>query len=207
MPPRTCPLAAFAAVLAFSAFFLLSAAAFLSLPSLMAAWRAALRASGRWVLLSLITSSEAPTMARWCLTVRRVRFFATSCRRDHVSPRNIPHLVDVVQDSKQRKITGNLRKPNEFDDRGGRLYEPRRYPSYAFFGRASSMLFCEDSCVEGKVTRFCHSGNGRSCCRLERRACPEYWRNCQHIRRLADDIEVCLDEMRCKVWDLRTLPG
>ena len=115
MPPRTCPLAAFAAVLAFSAFFLLSAAAFLSLPSLMAAWRAALRASGRWVLLSLITSSEAPTMARWCLTVRRVRFFATSCRRDHVSHRNISHLVDVVQDSKRRKITGNLRKPNEFD--------------------------------------------------------------------------------------------
>src|SRR5271170_1952873 len=107
MPPRTCPLAAFAAVLAFSAFFLLSAAAFLSLPSVMAAWRAALRASGRWVLLSLITSSEAPTMARWCLTVRRVRFFATSCRRDHVSHRNISHLVDVVQDSKRRKIMGN----------------------------------------------------------------------------------------------------
>jgi len=55
-------------------------------------------------------------MARWCLTVRRVRFFATSCRRDHVSHRNISHVVDVVQDSKQRKITGNLRKPNEFDD-------------------------------------------------------------------------------------------
>jgi hypothetical protein len=86
MPPRTCPLAAFAAVLAFSAFFLLSAAAFLSLPSLMAAWRAALRASGRWVLLSLITSSEAPTMARWCLTVRRVRFFATSCRKRSREP-------------------------------------------------------------------------------------------------------------------------
>src|SRR5271163_1261366 len=76
---------------------------------------------------------------------------------------------------------GILRKPNELDDKEGHLYEPQRYPSYAFFGKASSMLFCEDSCAEGKVTRFCHSGNGRSCYRPEHRACPEYWRNCQHI--------------------------
>jgi hypothetical protein len=60
----------------------------------MAAWRAALRASGRWVLLSLITSSEAPTMARWCLTVRRVRFFATSCTRDRMSHHSVSHLVE-----------------------------------------------------------------------------------------------------------------
>ena len=78
------PAADLAAVLAFSAFFLLSAAAFFSLPSLMAAARAALRASGRWDRRSLITSREAPTMARWCLTVRRVRFLATSCKEKRV---------------------------------------------------------------------------------------------------------------------------
>ena len=47
MPPLACPLAAPAAVLALSAFLLLSAAAFFSLPSLRAACRAAVRASGR----------------------------------------------------------------------------------------------------------------------------------------------------------------
>jgi len=73
------PDAVLEAVLAFSAFFLLSAVAFFSLPSLMAACRAAARASGRIVRRSLITSRDAPTMARWCLTVRRVLFFATSC--------------------------------------------------------------------------------------------------------------------------------
>lgn len=78
IPPRAWPWAVLAAVFAFSAFFLLSDAAFLSLASLMAAWRAAARASGRCDRRSLITSREAPTMARWCLTVLRVRFFATS---------------------------------------------------------------------------------------------------------------------------------
>ena len=37
--------------------------------------------------------------------------------RDRVSHRNISHLVDVVHDSKRQKITGNLRKPNDFDDK------------------------------------------------------------------------------------------
>ena len=73
------PLAALAAVLAFSIFFLLSAAAFFSLPSLMAWARAALRSAGLCARRSLMTSSEAPTMPRCCLTVRRVRFLATSC--------------------------------------------------------------------------------------------------------------------------------
>ena len=73
--------AALEAFFAFSDFFLASASAFFSLPSLMAAARAALRASGRWLRRSLITSREAPTIARWCLTVRRVRFLATSCWR------------------------------------------------------------------------------------------------------------------------------
>lgn len=74
-----CPRAAPAALFAFSCFFLLSAVAFFSLPALMASWRAAARASGRCDRRSLITSREAPTMPRCCLTVRRVRFLATSC--------------------------------------------------------------------------------------------------------------------------------
>jgi hypothetical protein len=81
IPPReTCPLAAPAALLAFSAFFLLSFADFLSLPSLIAACRAASRASGLCPRLSLMTSRDAPTMARCDLTVLLVRFFATSCK-------------------------------------------------------------------------------------------------------------------------------
>lgn len=79
------PLAAFAAVLALLAFFADSAADFFSLPDAMAALRAASRASGRCVRRSLITSSEAPTMARWLLTVRRERFLATSCSSAAVS--------------------------------------------------------------------------------------------------------------------------
>ena len=59
-----CPLAAFDALLAFSAFFLLSAAALFSFPSLIACVLAADRASGRIVLRSLMTSREAPTIAR-----------------------------------------------------------------------------------------------------------------------------------------------
>lgn len=73
-----CPLAAFAAVLAFSAFFLLSAAAFFSLPSLIAFSRASVLWLAPWERLSLMTSREAPTIPRCCLTVRRVRFFAIS---------------------------------------------------------------------------------------------------------------------------------
>jgi hypothetical protein len=79
IPPRTWPLAVPAALFAFSAFFLLSCAVFFSLPSLIAAWRAAARVSGLCARRSLMTSKEAPTMARCDLTVRRVRFFATSC--------------------------------------------------------------------------------------------------------------------------------
>ena len=77
-----CPLAAPAALFAFSCFFLLSAVAFFSFPALMASWRAAARASGRCDRRSLITSREAPTIPRCCLTVRRVRFLATSCYRE-----------------------------------------------------------------------------------------------------------------------------
>jgi hypothetical protein len=66
--PVAWPAADLAAVLAFSAFLTLWAAVRLSLPSLMAAWRAAERASGRCARRSLITSREAPTMARWDLT-------------------------------------------------------------------------------------------------------------------------------------------
>lgn len=76
----TAPVPPVVAVLAFSAFFLLSASVRFALPSVMAAWRAAARASGLCDRLSLITSRVAPTMPRCCLTVRRVRFLATSCR-------------------------------------------------------------------------------------------------------------------------------
>ena len=72
------PLAADAALLAFSAFFLLSAVAFFSLPFAMASLRAASRASGRWARRSLISSRGAPTMPRCCFTVRRVRFLEVS---------------------------------------------------------------------------------------------------------------------------------
>lgn len=84
---RVCPFAAPAALFAFSAFFFDSAAAFFSLASLTAALRAARRASGRWARRSLITSRDAPTMARWCLTVRRVRFLAISYPKSQSSAR------------------------------------------------------------------------------------------------------------------------
>src|SRR5436853_510059 len=61
------------------------------------------------------------------------------------------------------------------------LNEPQRYPSCAFFGRALSMLFCEGSCAAGKGIRFCHFGNERSCCHLERRACPRFSGCCQLV--------------------------
>lgn len=79
-----CPLAAPAALFAFSAFFLLSAVAFFSLPFAMASLRAASRASGRCERRSLISSSGAPTMPRCCFTVRRVRFLAISWKRKTV---------------------------------------------------------------------------------------------------------------------------
>lgn len=76
-----CPLAAPAALLAFSAFFLLSDVAFFSLPFAIASFRAASRASGRCERRSLMSSRGAPTMPRCCFTVRRVRFLESSCRR------------------------------------------------------------------------------------------------------------------------------
>ena len=77
--PVVCPAADFEAVLAFSAFFTLCAAARFSLPSFVACERAAARASGLMERRSLITSSEAPTTARWLLTWRRRRDLAASC--------------------------------------------------------------------------------------------------------------------------------
>ena len=74
------PLAAPAALFAFSAFFLLSAVAFFSFPFAIASLRAASRASGRCERRSLMSSRGAPTMPRCCFTVRRVRFFWVSCR-------------------------------------------------------------------------------------------------------------------------------
>ena len=74
-----CPLAAPAALFAFSAFFLLSAVAFFSFPFAMASLRAASRASGRCERRSLMSSIGAPTMPRCCFTVRRLRFLEVSC--------------------------------------------------------------------------------------------------------------------------------
>lgn len=86
LPPAPAPRvpAPLVAVLAFSAFFLLSAVALRSLPLAMASLRAASRASGRWARRSLISSRGAPTMPRCCFRVRRVRFLAASCLRGRV---------------------------------------------------------------------------------------------------------------------------
>jgi hypothetical protein len=93
-------------------------------------------------------------MARWCLTVRRVRFLATSywgrVRYGWLARAVLRERRDVVRD----KIV------------------PQRYPSCACVGRAWSRLFCEGSCAAGRGTRSCHSGSGRPCCRRGRRACP-----------------------------------
>lgn len=90
------PLEAEAAALAFSDFLAAASAAFFSLLSLMAWRRAAERASGRRERFSLISSREAPTMARWALTVRRVRFLAASC--SDVSHPSSCNASDIYQD-------------------------------------------------------------------------------------------------------------
>lgn len=78
----------------------------------MAAARAAERASGRWLRRSLITSREAPTMARWDLTVRRERFLATS------------YIGKAVSCCSWRFITSGYRML----DLGG-MDAPQRFPS------------------------------------------------------------------------------
>lgn len=45
---------------------------------LMACSLWALRTSGFWFLLAMISASDAPVMALWNFTARRVRFFVTS---------------------------------------------------------------------------------------------------------------------------------
>jgi len=151
------PDAALAALFAFSAFFLLSAVAFFSFPSLMAACLAAARASGRMDRRSLMTSRDAPTMARWCLTVRRVLFFATSC--GFGQQRHFTHDCLFAQ-----AVVPNLAQST--------VVIPQKYPFCAVVGTEQSRLFFEDSFAEEREIRFCHSGIGRSCCHHERRACP-----------------------------------
>lgn len=164
------PRAPAAALLAFSAFLADSEAAFFSLPSLMAAWRAAERASGRWARRSLITSSEAPTMARCCLTVRRVRFLATSwwgvsdltsCVEKHVARGSLAAERSVFTSSHSAQERSSLTDS-----------VPQRYPSCAASCRGWSTRSCEGSCAAGTETRSCRSGSGRSCCHHGCRACP-----------------------------------
>lgn len=92
-----CPRAAVAADLAFSAFFFDSAAAFFSLPSLTAWARAAARAAGAIDRFSLMTSREAPTIARWCLTVFRVRFLVTSSERPFLCIRRYKMVQAILR--------------------------------------------------------------------------------------------------------------
>ena len=143
------PRAPAAALLAFSAFLADSEAAFFSLPSLMAAWRAAERASGRCARRSLMTSREAPTMARWDLTWRRRRDLAASCGGcEHVMS-----FVDPVRSSSHGCV-------------------PQRYPFSSGDGTEQSMRSCGGSCAGGRETRTFRTGSGRSCCPSGRRACP-----------------------------------
>lgn len=51
---------------------------------LMACSLWALRTSGFWFLLAMISAKEAPVMALWNFTARRVRFFATSSCEKHM---------------------------------------------------------------------------------------------------------------------------
>jgi hypothetical protein len=147
--PVDWPAALLAAVLAFSAFFTLWAAVRFSLPSLMAAWRAAERASGRCARRSLMTSREAPTMARWDLTWRRRRDLAASCGGcEHVMS-----FVDPVRSSSRGCV-------------------PQRYPFSSGDGTEQSMRSCGGSCAGGRETRTFRTGSGRSCCPSGRRACP-----------------------------------
>ena len=138
-----------AAVLAFSAFFTLWAAVRFSLPSLMAAWRAAERASGRCARRSLMTSREAPTMARWDLTARRRLDLAASCG-------GCEHLM-------------SFECPVQSSSRG---CVPQRYPFSSCDGTEQSMRSCGGSCAGGRETRTFRTGSGRSCCPSGRRACP-----------------------------------
>lgn len=165
------PRAPAAAFLAFSAFLADSEAAFFSLPSLTAAARAAERASGRWERRSLITSREAPTMARCCLTVRRVRFLATSWR-------GVSDLTSCRKARRERFSCGGaglFRSSRRAHERSSLTDSvPQRYPSCAASCRGWSTRSCEGSCAGGTETRSCRSGSGRSCCHHGCRACPVY---------------------------------
>jgi len=58
---------------------------------------------------------------------------------------------------------------------------PLRYPFGVVFGRVWSMLFFGGSFAEGREIRSFHSGIGRSCCHLGRRACPVRSLHRQHL--------------------------
>lgn len=135
--------------MAFSAFFLLSAAAFFSFPSRIALRRASVRWPAPWLRRSLITSNEAPTIPRCCLTVRRVRFFAISwCGK-----------------SKELMEKFLVRGGGE-----GTLLQ--KSLSCAADGIRWSRRFDEGFCAAGIGIRSCRFGIGRFCCHHGRRVCP-----------------------------------
>lgn len=133
----------------------------------MAAWRAAERASGRCERRSLITSREAPTMARWDLTARRRRVLAASCG-------SCEYLVSV-------EVPGG-------SGCGGCV--PQRYPFSSGDGRERSTRSCGGSCAGGRETRTCRTGSGRSCCPNGRRACPVEHVSAQVLSRYCDQYPI-----------------
>jgi hypothetical protein len=111
---------------------------------------------------SLMTSREAPTIARCDLTVRRDRFLATSCRERSISVCPLyPHFVSLIAEP----ISQNRTVENAI---------PRKYPSCVVFGKGQSMQCDGGSCAAGRGIRSCHSGIGRSCYHHGRRACPAH---------------------------------
>lgn len=164
-----CPLDAFAAVLAFSAFFLLSAAAFFSLPSLIAFSRASVRWLAPCERLSLMTSREAPSIPRCCLTVRRVRFFAISYFWNILDQCWLWWLCTWKWWSCAGMKTTKSWSVGRFAVNRDSL---RRYPFCAVGDRELSMQSGAGSCAVRREIRSCHIGNGRSCCHHERKASP-----------------------------------
>jgi hypothetical protein len=59
----------------------------------------------------------------------------------------------------------------------GESIAPQKYPFGVVVGRERSMRCDGGSFAGGRVIRTCHSGIGRSCCHLGRRAYPISLRN------------------------------
>jgi hypothetical protein len=108
-------------------------------------------------------------MARWALTVRRVRFLATSCRAALVLlalKRSGPAPVNL-----RRHRGGRSSRLGKSGECNGSIV-PQRYPCGAVGGRGRSMRCGEGSFVAGTATPTCRSGIGTPCCRHGRRFYP-----------------------------------